>query len=72
MWKMKVIEPLRVKKQVVKSAVEAVNMLLRVDDVIASKPPSGGPGPGGPGGMPPGMGGMGGMGGMPPGMMGGM
>jgi len=71
MWKMNVIEPLRVKKQVIKSAVEAVNMLLRVDDVIASKPPSGGPsGPGG--GMPPGMGGMGGMGGMPPGMMGGM
>jgi archaeal chaperonin len=73
MWKMNVIEPLRVKKQVIKSAVEAVNMLLRVDDVIASKPPSPGPGPGGAGGgMPPGMGGMGGMGGMPPGMMGGM
>ena len=69
MWKMNVIEPLRVKKQVIKSAVEAVNMLLRVDDVIASKPPSPGPGPGGAGGMPPGMGGMGGM---PPGMMGGM
>jgi len=57
MWKMNVIEPLRVKKQVIKSAVEAVTMLLRVDDVIASK----GTGAGGPSGMPPGMppGGMG-------------
>src|SRR3989441_337149 len=69
MWKLNVVEPLRVKKQVVRSAVEAVTMLLRVDDVIASK--GGGSGRGGPpGGMPPGMGG--GMGGMPPGMMGGM
>jgi archaeal chaperonin len=71
MWKLDVIEPLRVKKQVIKSAVEAVNMLLRVDDVIASKSPPPAP-PSGGGGMPPGMGGMGGMGGMPPGMMGGM
>jgi len=57
MWKLKVVEPLRVKKQVIKSAVEAVTMLLRVDDVIASK----GTGAGGPSGMPPGMppGGMG-------------
>ena len=62
------VEPLRVKKQVIRSAVEAVTMLLRVDDVIASK--GGGSGGGPPGGMPPGMGG--GMGGMPPGMMGGM
>src|SRR2546427_420231 len=69
MWKLNVVEPLRVKKQVIRSAVEAVTMLLRVDDVIASK--GGGSGGGGPpGGMPPGMGG--GMGGMPPGMMGGM
>src|SRR5881296_4370005 len=66
MLKMNVVEPLRVKTQVVKSAVEAVTMLLRVDDVIASKGGSGGSG-GGPPGMPPGMppGGMGGgMGGM--------
>src|SRR5205809_1004010 len=69
MWKMNVIGPLRVKKQVIKSAVEAVTMLLRVDDVIASKSPGPMPSPGGSGGMPPGMGGMGGM---PPGMMGGM
>jgi archaeal chaperonin len=61
MWKMKVVEPLRVKKQVIKSAVEAVTMLLRVDDVISSKGMSGGAGAGGPPGMPPGMppGGMG-------------
>ena len=66
MLKMDVVEPLRVKTQVIKSAVEAVTMILRVDDVFASKGGSM-PGPGGPGGMPPGMGG-----GMPPGMMGGM
>jgi archaeal chaperonin len=59
MWKMKIIEPLRVKKQVIRSAVEAVTMLLRVDDVIASKA-GGGIGAGGPPGMP---------GGMPPGGM---
>jgi thermosome len=66
MWKANVVEPLRVKKQVIKSAVEAVTMLLRVDDVIASKGTGGGAGAGGPPGMPPGMppGGMGGMGGM--------
>jgi chaperonin GroEL (HSP60 family) len=63
---MDVVEPLRVKTQVIKSAVEAVTMILRVDDVFASKGGST-PSPGGPGGMPPGMGG-----GMPPGMMGGM
>jgi len=55
MWKMKVVEPLRVKKQVIKSAVEAVTMLLRVDDVISSKGTGGGMGAGGPSGMPPGM-----------------
>jgi archaeal chaperonin len=61
MWKMKVVEPLRVKKQVIKSALEVVTMLLRVDDVISSKGMSGGAGAGGPPGMPPGMppGGMG-------------
>ncbi|HXY83319.1 MAG TPA: TCP-1/cpn60 chaperonin family protein, partial [Candidatus Saccharimonadales bacterium] len=56
-----IIEPLRVKLQVIKSATEAANMLLRIDDVIASKGkegggmPPGGPGGGMPGGMPPGM-----------------
>ena len=55
-----VIEPLRVKEQAIKSAVEAASMILRIDDVIAAaKPPptppsKGGPGgPGGPEEMPP-------------------
>ena len=63
-----VIEPLRVKTHALRSATEAAALILRIDDVIASKR-SAAP-PGGPGGMPPGMGGMPpGMGGMPPGMM---
>jgi len=60
MIKQKVIEPLRVSLQEVLAASEAATMILRIDDVIASK------GGGGAGGMPPGAGGMGGM---PPGMM---
>ena len=63
MLEMKVVEPLRVKQQVVKSATEAANMILKIDDLIASKGGGKGP-PRPPGGMPPG--GMGGMGGMPP------
>ena len=57
MLKLGVVEPLRVKTQAIKSAAEAAIMILRIDDVIASK--SGGPGgmPGGAGGMPGGMGG---------------
>jgi thermosome len=65
MLKLGVVEPLRVKTQAIQSAAEAAVMILRIDDVIASK--SGGPGGmpgaggmGGPGGMPGGMGGMGG------------
>jgi len=60
MFKLGVVEPLRVKTQAISSAAEAAIMILRIDDVIASK--SGGPGgmPGGAGGMPGGMGGMGG------------
>lgn len=61
MIKQKVVEPLRVSLQEVLAASEAATMILRIDDVIASK----GGGDGG-GGMPPGAGGMGGM---PPGMM---
>ena len=57
-----VLEPLRVGTQAIQAATETANMVLRIDDVIASK--SGGGGGGAPGGMPPGMGGMGGMGGM--------
>jgi thermosome len=57
-----VLEPLRVKQQVMKSATEAANMILKIDDLIAVK--GGGKMPP----MPPGGmgGGMGGMGGMPP------
>jgi chaperonin GroEL (HSP60 family) len=65
MLELKVVEPLRVKLQAIKSATEAANMILKIDDLIASK--GGGKEPPMPkGGMPPGMGGMGGMGGMPP------
>jgi len=65
-----VLEPLRVKQQVIKSATEAANMILKIDDLISVK--GGGKAPPMPPGMPPGgMGGMGGMGGkgmggMPP------
>lgn len=52
-----VVEPLKIKLQAVKSASEAAEMILRIDDVISSggggKPPEMPPG----GGMPPGMGG---------------
>jgi thermosome len=55
-----VLEPLRVGMQAIQAATETANMILRIDDVIASKG-----GDDGGGGMPPGAGGMGGM---PPGM----
>jgi len=62
MWEAGIVEPLRVKTQAISSAAEAAVMILRIDDVIASRgepmPPGGG------GGMPPGMGGMEGMEGM--------
>jgi len=60
-----VLEPLRVKQQVIKSATEAANMILKIDDLISIKG-TGGKAPPMPGGMG-GMGGMGmgGMGGMP-------
>ena len=57
MKKENVLEPVRVGTQAISSATEAATMILRIDDIIASK--SGG----GPGGMP--------GGGMPPGGMGG-
>jgi len=64
MWKDFVVEPLRVKTQVINAATESAVMILRIDDVIASTRAAPGPEemgmPGGPGGMP------GGMGGMPP------
>jgi len=43
-----VVEPIVVKTQAIKSAVESASMILRIDDVITSKAPKGGPG--GPGG----------------------
>jgi len=47
MRKLNVLEPVRVKQQVVKSASEAASMILRIDDVIASKSvEKGGPGGG--------------------------
>ncbi len=67
MMKASVVEPLRVKRQAIESATEVASMVLRIDDVIASKKMSPSEMQGPPGG---GMGGgMGGMGGMPPGMM---
>jgi len=61
MLKMNVVEPLRVKTQAITSATEVANMILRIDDVIASRrappmnpmgdPNMGGPGMGGVGGM---------------------
>jgi thermosome len=52
-----VLDPLAVKEQAIKSAVEASSMILRIDDVIASAktppPPPQGGGGGGYGGMPP-------------------
>jgi thermosome len=54
MLALNVLEPLRVKEQAIKSATEAAEVILRIDDVIASGKTkgAGGPpkGPGGPGG----------------------
>jgi archaeal chaperonin len=48
MWKLHVVEPLRVKHQALSSAAEVAAMVLRIDDIIASKksapPPAGGGG----------------------------
>jgi len=66
MWEAFVVEPLRVKTQVINAATESAVMILRIDDIIASTRAAPGPEMGGMpgmGGMPPGMGGM------PPGMM---
>jgi chaperonin GroEL (HSP60 family) len=52
MRKERVIEPLRVGLQAISSATDAAVMILRIDDVIASKSTGGPPmPPGGPGGM---------------------
>ncbi len=60
MYQAGVIEPHRVKKQAVQAAAEAAEMILRIDDVIAST------GSGKPSPEEMEMAGMGGMGGMPP------
>jgi|TARA_B110000263_G_C15310980_1_gene513225 thermosome len=49
MSKRNVYEPLKVKEQVIKSAVEVTNMILRIDDTISSAKGGGAGGP--PGGM---------------------
>ena len=51
MWALHVVEPARVKRQALSSAVEVANMVLRIDDIIASKKTAGGPPGGGGGGM---------------------
>ncbi len=62
MEQLDVLEPLVVRKQIIKSATEAATMILKIDDVIASgkskAPPMPPGGPGGYGGMGEGMGGM--------------
>lgn len=56
MWQKGVIEPLRLKKQVIDSAVEAAIMIIKIDDIIASsKEAPQAPPPGAGGGMPGGM-----------------
>jgi len=60
MEKAGVLEPMAVKKQIIKSCSEAASLILKIDDVIASGKTKAPPTP------PGGMGGMGGMG-MPPG-----
>jgi thermosome len=37
MLELNVVEPMRVKQQVIKSATEAANMILKIDDLIAAK-----------------------------------
>lgn len=59
MEKEKVLEPIRVGRQAINSATDAAVMILRIDDVIASKGGGTG-GPGGKGGAPPGGGAPGG------------
>lgn len=53
--KLEIIEPIKVKEQIIKSATETANMILRIDNIVASKSThsepsgamSGGPGMGG-------------------------
>lgn len=45
MQKFEIIEPVKVKEQVVKSATETANMILRIDNVVASSKPASPPEP---------------------------
>ncbi len=60
MWEAGIIEPLKIKTQAIKSAAEAAEMILRIDDVISASK-IGSNGGSSSGGMPSGMGGMPGM-----------
>ncbi len=42
---LQIVEPLKVKEQVIKSAAESANMILRIDNVVASSKPVGSPPP---------------------------
>ena len=42
---LQIVEPLKVKEQVIKSAAESANMILRIDNVVASSKPTGQPEP---------------------------
>ncbi len=55
MYQAGVVEPMRVKKQAIQSAAEASEMILRIDDMIATKGMGSGPDMEGMGGMPGGM-----------------
>ncbi len=52
MTELGVFEPAKVKTQALSSATETTRLILRIDDIIASKGGKGGMPPGGPGGMP--------------------
>lgn len=51
-----IFEPLLIKENVINAATETASMILRIDDVIAASKTNDMPKPGGPGGMPGGMG----------------
>ena len=50
--KLRIMEPVKVKEQIIKSATETANMILRIDNVVASSRGSAMAPPGGGGGMP--------------------
>ena len=53
MKKLNVIEPLNIKTQAIVSSIEVVEMILRIDDIIAASSKNKGYGGMPPGGMPP-------------------